>query len=134
MKISPNAPCPCHSGAKYKKCCQKYHDGTPAPTPEKLMRSRYSAYALNKADYLMLTTHPTSPHGQTNRAAWTRQIEAFSAGTRFVGLDILATTDDTVTFRAILFEGDRDVSYVERSRFAQHDGRWTYIKAVDDEA
>lgn len=132
MKISPNAPCPCHSGAKYKKCCRTYHDGNAAPTPEKLMRSRYSAYALNKADYLMLTTHPTSPHHKENRAAWARQIEAFSTGTRFVGLEILATTEDTVTFHAILFEGDKEASYIERSLFAQHDGRWKYIKARED--
>ncbi len=129
MKISPNDPCPCHSGLKYKKCCRSYHDGTPAPSPEKLMRSRYSAYALKNAEYIMRTTHPDSPHWRENRVVWRGQIEAFSAATRFAGLDILAAEGDTVTFHATLFEGEEDESYTERSLFAQHAGRWAYIKA-----
>jgi SEC-C motif-containing protein len=96
------------------------------------MRSRYSAYALNKPEYLMLTTHPTSPHHKDNRQVWARQIGAFSTGTRFAGLEILAMTADSVTFHAILFEGEKDASYIERSLFAQHDGRWKYIKGSDE--
>ncbi|HHD72452.1 MAG TPA: zinc chelation protein SecC, partial [Epsilonproteobacteria bacterium] len=26
-KYSPNLPCPCQSGRKYKKCCALYHKG-----------------------------------------------------------------------------------------------------------
>ncbi|MEL6269373.1 MAG: YchJ family metal-binding protein, partial [Chloroflexota bacterium] len=58
--IPPNAPCPCDSGKKYKKCCRVYHMGVPAPTPEKLMRSRYTAYAAGNMTYIMATTHPES--------------------------------------------------------------------------
>jgi len=93
------------------------------------MRSRYSAYALKNAEYIMRTTHPDSPHWRENRVVWRGQIEAFSAATRFAGLDILAAEGDTVTFHATLFEGEEDESYTERSLFAQHAGRWAYIKA-----
>jgi len=134
VKISPNDLCPCHSGAKYKKCCRAYHDGTPAPSSEKLMRSRYSAYALNKPEYIMQTTHPTSPHWRENQAAWRAQIVGFSAETRFVGLNILAVDDETVTFHAVLFVGEQDISYTERSLFAQHDGRWGYVKSKTPDA
>lgn len=55
--------CPCESGKPYSKCCEIYHLGSPAPTAEALMRSRYSAYALateNSAltEYLLQTWHP----------------------------------------------------------------------------
>ncbi len=128
MKISPNDPCPCHSGAKYKKCCRMYHNGTPAPNPEALMRSRYSAYALDKSDYIMQTTHPESPHWHENRVAWLAEVQAFSKETRFEGLKILSTDADTVTFHAILFHDTEDVSYTECSLFRQKDGCWLYVE------
>jgi len=51
--------CPCSTGKDYKDCCEPYHLWQQnAPTAEVLMRSRYSAYALHKADYLIKTWHP----------------------------------------------------------------------------
>ncbi len=62
------SPCPCGSLASYGTCCGEWHAGlqaTPAhhaPSPEALMRSRYSAYVLQRADYLLATWHGgTSP-------------------------------------------------------------------------
>jgi SEC-C motif domain protein len=127
MKISPNDECPCGSGQKYKKCCRVLHSGTPAPTPEALMRSRYSAYALDRIDYIMQTTHPDGPRFNADTVKWRRDLEAFARGTRFAGLQILATEGDTVTFRATLFEGSHDVSFTECSLFEQHEGRWKYF-------
>ena len=50
--------CPCESGKPYSKCCEVFHLGTPAPTAEALMRSRYTAYVLGLEDYLLKTWHP----------------------------------------------------------------------------
>ena len=48
--------CPCHSKKRYADCCGPLHKGTrPAATPEELMRSRYSAFALGEVDYLAKT-------------------------------------------------------------------------------
>ena len=50
-------PCPCHSKLTYDTCCEPFHTGKKvAETPERLMRSRYCAYALAKVDYLIATT------------------------------------------------------------------------------
>jgi uncharacterized protein YchJ len=58
----PANPCPCGSGATYGLCCQPAHAGRAAPsTPEKLLRSRFSAYRLGLVDYLVATTHPKAP-------------------------------------------------------------------------
>jgi len=134
MKISVNDTCPCGSGAKYKKCCRILHQGTYAPTVEALMRSRYTAYALNIPDYIMDTTHPDSPHFRNTRDEWRRELETFSLTTRFAGLKILSVEPDTVTFRAILFELtalQREISFTERSLFRQMNGRWLYVDALN---
>ena len=56
MKRNPSharMPCPCGSDVIYPQCCGRWHeglaDGVGAPTPEALMRSRYSAQAQGDA-------------------------------------------------------------------------------------
>jgi len=55
----PSAPpraCPCWSGRTYDACCAPYHRGErEAPDPVSLMRSRYAAFALGEAEYLVRT-------------------------------------------------------------------------------
>lgn len=123
-------PCPCSSGQPYAKCCRPYHQGKPAPSPETLMRSRYSAYALDKPDYLMQTTHPTSPHWQADRAAWRTDLQAFSRSVNFVGLRVLSVGANTVKFRAVLMQAGRDISFTEHSVFERVEGRWLYVKGI----
>lgn len=130
MKVSVNAPCPCGSGAKLKRCCGAYHRGRPAPTPEALMRSRYAAYALGLVDYILATTDPTGPQVRAPRDEWAREVLAFCAGTVFEGLEIVDTyAEDSrgwVTFRARLRQGGADASFGEQSLFHRRDGRWLY--------
>ena len=48
--------CPCGKGS-YAECCESLHLGTAkALTAEQLMRSRYSAFALQQIDYIVQTT------------------------------------------------------------------------------
>ncbi|MFW0182013.1 YchJ family protein [Rothia sp. CCM 9417] len=67
--IDSTTRCPCGTGDTYGSCCQRYHrqfaqtGALTAPTPEALMRSRFTAFALNLPDYLLATWHPTTrPH------------------------------------------------------------------------
>ena len=51
--------CPCESGLIYAECCSALHSGRVfAETALQLMRSRYSAFALGNADYLVNSWHP----------------------------------------------------------------------------
>ena len=126
MKISPNAPCPCHSGEKYKKCCQPYHRGTLPANAHKLMRSRYSAYALHLADYIIHTTHPDNTDFTDDISVWKESVLVFCRNTEFLGLKIFDFNDNGteafVTFQAKLSEGIMD----EKSRFLQVEGKWLY--------
>jgi SEC-C motif domain protein len=127
---SPNQKCPCHSGKKYKRCCRPYHGGDAAPTPEALMRSRYAAYALGLADYVIDTTAASGPRARADRAVWTEEVLDFGRRTAFVGLVILGAggegDEGWVHFRAVLSEGGADVSFEERSGFVRTAGRWLY--------
>ena len=126
MKISSNALCPCHSGKKYKQCCQPYHRGILPSTAEKLMRSRYSAFALGLAEYIMATTHPNNSDYTEETERWRKSILNFSQTTRFLGLKIGEFSDGKeeafVTFEAILDGG----SLCEKSRFLNVEGKWLY--------
>lgn len=126
MKISANAPCPCHSGKKYKQCCQPYHKGIVPATAVLLMRSRYSAYAMGLADYIIKTTHPDNPDFTEERENWKRSILHFSQNTEFSGLQIIQFIDGGneafVTFEALLSGGIMK----EKSRFLKENGKWLY--------
>jgi SEC-C motif-containing protein len=116
--------CPCCSGEKYDVCCKIYHTGFPAPTPLSLMRSRYSAYALGKADYILNTTHPHSPYYEKDRNSWKRAILQFCKNTQFLRLEILSFEENWVHFIAHLSHGKLD----EKSFFEKLDGKWLYLK------
>jgi SEC-C motif domain protein len=68
-RLADSAECPCISTKTYGTCCGQWHAGleaTPqrhAPTPEALMRSRYSAYVLTLGDYLLATWYGESSPG-----------------------------------------------------------------------
>ena len=125
-KPSPNLPCPCGSGKKYKKCCRIYHQGALAPDALTLMKSRYSAYALGVTGYIVATTHPQCPEYNDDTARWKVEIAAFSRHTTFHKLEILGYDTEAneayVHFIAHLSSGKLE----EKSRFVREGGRWLY--------
>lgn len=132
MGRSANAPCPCGSGIKFKRCCRPLHNGAAAPTPEALMRSRYAAYAVGDVDYVMATTDPEGPVFRQDRAAWADDLRLFARLTTFERLGIREVSPITdehgeVRFFAQLRRGGDDVSFEERSLFRHSGGRWYYV-------
>ncbi|MGK9171889.1 YchJ family protein [Yokenella regensburgei] len=121
--------CPCGSAVEYSLCCQRYLSGTQvAPNPSQLMRSRYTAFVLRQADYLINTWHPVC-----QAAALREDIESGFARTQWLGLTIFETAPGTnenegyVSFVARYIEDDRPGAIIERSRFLKENGRWYYI-------
>jgi len=126
-KLSPNLPCPCGSGKKYKKCCLRYHKGALAPDALTLMKSRYSAYAADLPDYIMKTTHPDNPDFSFHLTSWRKSIESFTRQTEFLNLHIVdfipSEEEAFVTFTATLSSG----ILREKSRFLKVSDRWLYV-------
>ena len=102
--------CPCGSAVEYSLCCHPYVSGEKvAPDPEHLMRSRYCAFVMQDADYLIKTWHPSC------------------------GLTVFehcwqdADNIGFVSFVARFTEGGKIGAIIERSRFLKENGQWYYI-------
>ena len=125
LAVKPD--CPCGSGAALHACCGPYLSGVViAPTPEALMRSRYTAYALRNEAYLR-----ASWHASTRPEPGTIDL---SAATKWVGLEVKrhqSTGPDSavVEFVARYKLGGRAHRLHEASRFVRKDGRWFYLDA-----
>ena len=135
MKLSANKPCPCQSGKKTKGCCAPIIKGTPARTPEALMRSRYTAYATGNINHIIKTTHPDGDHYREDREAWWKEIDVFCTEFTFHGLEVqeskVVDHQGWVTFHANITKGEEDVSFTERSFFLLEGDRWLYHSAAE---
>jgi SEC-C motif-containing protein len=122
--------CACWSKQLYHKCCQPYHQGTLPEDALKLMRSRYCAYALDLADYIIESTHRDNEHYKPDHDGWRHELHQFSASAKFDGLKILefvnGETTASVTFAAAIRIGNTDASFTERSTFVKENDRWLY--------
>lgn len=124
-------PCPCGTGKAYEHCCKMYHDGKQPENARLLMRSRYSAYALNIPEYIVRTTHPASSHYSDNRFAWKLAVSRFSSGSLFQKLEVLDFRENDamaeVTFTAYISQGGHDSTFTEKSIFENFRGSWLYL-------
>ena len=131
-------PCPCASKRFYHQCCQQYHNGALPETAEKLMRSRYCAYAMGLVDYIVQTTHPDNPNWSADTEQWKADITLFCRHTKFPGLSVENFEDGDerayVTFTAFLTQGTQDATFTEKSTFVKRDGRWFYLDGDMNEA
>ncbi|MBQ0833862.1 YchJ family protein [Marinobacter sp.] len=119
--------CPCGSQRRYAECCQRYHSGEKAPSPEALMRSRFTAFVLKIESYLRASWHTsTRPAelGLDNSPDW-------------VSLRILDTGQNgdngQVHFQAI-YRLNPGWGYLqEHSQFVRENGRWYYLEGQPHE-
>jgi len=123
----PEPVCPCGSGQAYAACCGVFIDNGALPaTAERLMRSRYSAYVLEREDYLLRTWH-----GSTRPA----HLGLQDAGpVKWLGLKILRCEagkandrDGIVEFVARYQVNGRAERLHEVSCFVRDAGQWLYV-------
>ena len=123
--------CPCGGASPpaapaYDACCGRYHAGAlhlQAPDAQSLMRSRYSAFVLDRLDYLLATWH-----ADTRPPA----LAPNPPGLQWLGLEVrhhAMSGDDraTVEFVARSKLGGRAERLHEISRFVRENGRWLYL-------
>jgi SEC-C motif domain protein len=117
--------CPCGNKLAYADCCGRYLDGgESAPTAEALMRSRYSAYVLQREDYLLATWHASARPERLGLAE--------EAPTKWIGLEIkrheLQDADHAIVeFVARYKVQGRAHRLHETSRFVREGSRWFYV-------
>ena len=129
--------CPCQVSPKlaflatpiaYSDCCQPYHDAINennldalnAESAERLMRTRYSAFVLQKADYIVKTTLPAQ-----QALLDIKSIESWARETDWAGLEIVSHTAKLgkrhaqVEFKAYFNTPDRLQAHNELSGFVK---------------
>lgn len=128
--------CPCHSGLRYSACCEPFHEGAAiAETPEKMMRSRYSAFAKGLGKYLIETLAANHPDRKEDPGQLLISFSRAKDHQRYMGLTILETHADgdrgEVKFHARIFEKGKDVSFTEHSVFVKENGAWRYSSVIE---
>lgn len=130
-------PCPCgrrmgpgHAAraAAYADCCGRWLEpaqaaGATPPDAETLMRSRYSAFVLERGAYL--------------RASWAASHRpehiAFEPGVKWLGLEVRSHRQTGPLTAEVEFVARHKpahgaaVRLHERSRFVREDGAWRYV-------
>jgi SEC-C motif domain protein len=120
--------CPCGSGLSFETCCEPIINGSPAPTAEALMRSRYTAYVKRAVDHLgrSLSEEQRKDYSADQARSWAEQSE-------WLGLKILRTEkggpDDAeglVEFSARYRSEGKEQEHVETALFTRESGAWVY--------
>ena len=119
--------CPCLSGDTFENCCGPLLDGGTAPTAERLMRSRFTAFARGDTAHLLRTWYPSTRPGELD----------LDDGIRWTRLEVLETTkggpfdrDGVVLFEAFFREGGVAGSMCERSSFVREGREWFYVGGI----
>jgi SEC-C motif domain protein len=133
ITLDKNTACPCGRTLgirilSFEQYCQRYldhFDSTPAPDAESLMRSRYSAFVLQRSSYLLHTWYPSYRPAEVD----------FDANVKWLGLQVKA--------HRVLDSEHAKVEFVARSRllgkasrlhelsrFTLQDSRWYYVDGV----
>ena len=119
------AVCPCLRGESFAECCEPYLTRrAQPPTAERLMRSRYTAFSVRDAEYLLHSWHSDTAPVDLD----------LDPAQRWYRLDIhdtvaggLLDADGVVEFTARYRHPDGPGVLRERSRFVRENGRWVYL-------
>ena len=116
--------CPCGQSLSLEQCCGRLISGLEvADSPVQLMRSRYTAFVLEREDYLRATW----------QAGHRPATIEFDPGVKWLGLevrDFCSTGADTAEVEFVARQkppGGPAVRLHERSRFVLEGGRWLYL-------
>ena len=116
--------CYCDTGLLFENCCGLYlQNNQKAPTALALMRSRYSAYAIHNADYLLETTYISERkyYSKTEILKW-------ATANKWQKLEILSSAENTVEFKAYFLDANQKLqTHYEFSTFKFENGAWFYL-------
>jgi SEC-C motif-containing protein len=104
----------------YADCCEPLHKGQTAVSAEALMRSRFSAFALQLNDYLLSSWHSSTRPDQLELETSThwKRLEIISASNN--------TQQGSVHFKAYYQEQEQWHLLEETSKFVFENNHWFY--------
>ena len=114
--------CICGKNKEFENCCQPIIKMDKKPlTAEELMRSRYSAYVIGDADYIIYSTTKENRYVDDIEL-----IKEFSSSVEWLKLEVLESTQDQVEFKAYYRDKEGIKILHEKSNFIEEDGIWKY--------
>ena len=123
-------PCPCGANNSFKHCCLKLiNQEALARSPEQLMRSRFSAYATNAAEYIFNTYAKSSQASQS-----LNDIEDWAKQTIWLKLiihsasDFLMNQTDQISKAATFNKNSESCATVCFSAYYRHQGLYFLMK------
>lgn len=116
--------CPCASNKTFEECCEVIHkDIKMATTAEQLMRARYSAFVMHNIDFIYNSFHPT-----TRRFQRKQDIEKWAVESKWMQLNLIASTQNTVEFEAHYMDLTFEIHvHHEKSTFRKANNIWYYV-------
>lgn len=126
--------CPCTSGKDFSVCCEPVIVGQrKAQTAAELMRSRYSAYALHKIDWIVDSQHPDG-RAHVDRKA----TEEWSTRATWHRLELVqvqqGAADDhegLVEFKAYYTIAGEDITHHEIASFRKEGDDWFFMDGIE---
>ncbi len=123
--------CPCYSNQDFSVCCEPYLIGEKtAETPEKLMRSRYTAYTMADISYIQKTMCKKAAENYDSISAKNWASSVTWVGLTVIDASVSSQQFGTVTFFARFLDGDIKKHIYEKSQFEKIDGQWFYVDGV----
>lgn len=121
--------CPCGSQLEYSDCCEPYLNGDRhAPTPEALMRSRYTAHVVINVPYIRDTLAPEKRDEFDEKS-----VREWATDSEWLGLRIVASSDDgrrgKVEFVAKFKADEKTWEHREAAKFRKDssNNRWYFV-------
>lgn len=125
--------CPCGSDKNYFSCCGTFIESNSlAPSPESLMRSRYTAYTKANIAYIIKTMR-----GKAAKGFDAQKAQAWARKAKWLNLTIIEATPvlendkkGFVEFIARYELNGKQQSLHEVSEFHRQKGIWYYINGM----
>lgn len=126
--------CLCGSKRVFAVCCEPYLNGKHYPkTAETLMRSRYTAYASARIDYIEKTMCGEALVGfnAAEALSWSKSLTWVSLDVLSVAKGRAKDSEGSVVFVVYFVNPDGSPGMIaEESRFLKKQGRWLYVGGV----
>lgn len=125
--------CPCGSNKTYSTCCSTFiEDGSLPPSPESLMRSRYTAYTKANIGYIIKTMR-----GKAAKGFDAQKAQQWAKKAKWLSLTIIKATpvaeNDKKGFVEFIAQYELDEnqqSIHEVSEFHRYKDIWYYTNEV----
>lgn len=119
--------CYCNSGLLHADCCEPFLTGARIPpSPEALMRSRYSAFCTANVAYLVNTRLP-----EKRGIDEAQRIRTTAENTQWIKLEVVSShetgNNGVVEFAAFYRDARGAGQLYERSAFLRQGNQWFYV-------